>query len=114
MRFPSLFRQPKHQQFHIKPRHYDPVSEDIKNRTDRIKAEMKGKQIEEFRESRIEFKRKTKSAPMTSMIQLLIAVFLGAMVLGWLEYGNEVFYYALWIIVPAYLLYRLKSISKRK
>lgn len=114
MRFPSLFRLPKHQQFRIKPRYYDPVKEEIKERTERIKEQMEGKEGGNYQPSKINFKRKTKSAPATSMLQLGIASLLGLMVLGWLQFGNEVFYYLLWIIVPVYLIYRLKSLRKRK
>lgn len=114
MRFPSLFRLPKHQQFRIQPRYYDPVKEEIKERTERIKEEMEGKETNDYRSSKINFKRKTKSAPMTSMLQLGIAALLGVMVLGWLQFGNEVFYYLLWVAVPVYLLYRLKTLRKRR
>lgn len=114
MRFPSLFRLPKHQQFRIQPRYYDPVKDEIKERTERIKEEMEGKDAGDYRPSRIEFKRKAKSAPATSMLQLGIATLLGLMVLGWLQFGNEIFYYLLWIALPVYLLYRLKTLRKRK
>ncbi len=114
MRFPSLFRVPKYQQFEIKPRYYDPVKEEIKERTERIKQEMEGNEMGEYRPAHISFRRKTRSAPMTSMLQLLIAAVLGMLILGWLQFGNEIFYYALWVIVPGYLLFRLKSLRKRK
>ncbi len=114
MRFPSLFRLPKHQQFRIQPRYYDPVKEEIRERTERIKEEMEGGQTGEHRSSKIAFKRKTKSAPATSMIQLGIAATLGAMVMGWLQFGNDIFYYLLWALIPVYLLYRLKSVRRKK
>lgn len=114
MRFPSLFRLPKHQQFVIKPRYYDPVKEEIKERTERIKERMDGQEGETLQPTKINFKRKTKPAPATSMIQLGIASLLGLMVLGWLQFGNEIFYYLLWVMVPAYLIYRLKSVRRRK
>lgn len=114
MRFPSLFRVPKYQQFEIKPRYYDPIKEEIQERTERIKQEMEGNETGEYRPAHISFRRKTRSAPMTSMLQLLIAVVLGMLILGWLQFGNEIFYYALWLIVPGYLLFRLKSLRKKR
>ncbi|WP_370090287.1 hypothetical protein [Ekhidna sp.] len=114
MRFPSLFRLPKHQQFRIQPRYYDPVKEEIKERTERIKEQMEGKETGEYRATKINFKRKAKSAPATSMIQLGIAALLGLMVLGWLQFGNEVFYYLLWIMLPIYLIYRLKTLKRKR
>ena len=114
MRFPSLFRLPKHQQFRIKLRYYDPVKEEIKERTQKIKERMEGKESGDYKPSKINFKRKTKSAPATSFIQLGIAALLGLMVLGWLQFGNGVFYYLLWIILSVYLIYRLTTLRKRK
>lgn len=115
MRFPSLFRLPKHQQFYIKPRYYDPVKEEIRERTERIKEEMEGKDsdVDQY-SSKISFKRKAKPAPSTSMLQLGIAALLGLIVVGWLQFGNHVFYYALWIVLPIYLVYRLKTLRRRK
>ncbi len=114
MRFPSLFRLPKHQQFRIQPRYYDPVKDEIQERTERIKDEMKGNEAEGNYHSKISFKRKTKSAPATSMIQLGIAALLGALVLGWLQFGGDIFYYMLWLLVPIYLIYRLKTFRRKK
>ena len=114
MRFPSLFRLPKHQQFRIQPRYYDPIKDEIKERTERIKDEMRGSETGEYKSSKISFKRKTKSAPATSMIQLGIAALLGALVLGWLQFGSDIFYYALWLLVPLYLIYRLKTMRRKR
>ncbi len=114
MRFPSLFRLPKYQRFHIQPRYYDPVKEEIKERTERIKNAMEGKEAGDYKPAQISFKRKTKSAPATSMIQLGIAAVLGLMILGWLEFGNDAIYYLLWIAAPVYFLYRLKSIRRKR
>lgn len=114
MRFPSLFRIPKYQRFEIKPRYYDPIKEEIQERTERIKKELEGKDSGDYQPAQISFRRKTKSAPATSMIQLAIAAVLGLMIMGWLQFGNDVFYYLLWILIPGYLLYRLKTIRKQK
>lgn len=114
MRFPSLFRLPRHQQFDIKPRYYDPVKEEIRERTERIKDQLEGKENGDYRSSKINFKRKTTSAPMTSFIQLGIAAMLGIIVVGWLYIGNDIFYYLVWMLVPAYLFYRIKSFRKKR
>lgn len=112
MRF--LFRIPRHQQFQIKPRYYDPVKEEIKERTARIKQRIETGENADYQPTRIEFKRKTKSATSTSLLQLGIATGLGALTLGWLYLGNEVFYYVGWIAIPLYLFFRLKKFNQRK
>lgn len=113
-RFPSLFRLPKHQQFHIQPRYYDPVKEEIAERTERIKGEMKGKETGDYQPSKINFKRKTKKAPAASLMQLFIAASLGGLVFGWLEFGNDIFQIYLIIILGAYLLYRIRKMKARR
>jgi len=112
MRF--LFRIPKHQQFHIKPRYYDPVKEEIKERTERIKLRMEGNENGDYQPTRIEFRRKTKSVSGTSLLQLGIAALLGVLTMSWLYIGNEIFYYAACIAIMLYLFYRLKKLNHRK
>lgn len=109
MRFPSLFRLPRHQQFQIKPRYYDPVKEEIEERTERIKSQLDAGVKAEYQTSRIHFKRKAKAAPATSLIQLVIAASLGGLIFGWLQFGNDIFQYGLMVAVAAYLLYRLNK-----
>ena len=75
---------------------------------------MRGKESGNYQPSKIAFNRKAKSTPATSMLQLGIAAALGLMVLGWLQFGNDIFYYLLWVIVPLYIIYRLKGIVRRK
>lgn len=112
MRFPSLFRLPKHQRFHIEPRYYDPVKMEIKERTERIKQAMKRKITEDYKPTQIHFKRKARASPVASMLQLLIALILGMMVVGWLEFGNRIFYFLFWLVIPTYLLYLFIKMKK--
>lgn len=95
------------------PRYYDPVKEEIKERTERIKQEMEGREKGEYVPSRISFERKTSSVPNSSFLQILIAAILGSLIIGWLYYGNQVFY-AVWLVVPAYLFFRLKKSSQSR
>ena len=114
MRFPSLFRLPRHQRFHIQPRYYDPVKEEIEERTERIKDEMKSGEARNYQPSKINFKRKTKKAPATSLMQLFIAASLGGLIFGWLEFGNDIFQVYLIIILGAYLFYRIRKARARR
>ena len=40
MKLPTIFRTASHQRFSIKPRYYDPIKEEIEERTARIKMEL--------------------------------------------------------------------------
>lgn len=107
VRFPSFIRLPRNKQFEITPRYYDPVKEEITERTERIKREMKGEHSD-YAPGRIKFERKTQAVPSSSFLQMIIAAVLGLSVVGWLFYGNDIFY-ALWLAVPVYLYFRLKN-----
>jgi len=105
MRFPSLFRLPKHQQFEIKPRYYDPVKEFIKEREEMAK---KGELKEGESPSRIRFERRKSSKGMNaSLLQLFIALGLSGLIVGWLYLGDDIVYVLL-LVVPAYLYVRLR------
>lgn len=113
MRFPSLIRLPRNRRFTIEPRYYDPIKEEIEERTRKIKQEMQGKNGDgEYVPGRISFERKTSPVPNSSFLQLLIAAVLGGGVVGWLYYGNVIFY-TLWLIVPIYLFFRLRSLRRK-
>lgn len=113
MRFPSFFRLPKSQQFSIKPRYYDPIKEQIKERTERIKREMETGEKTDYIPGKISFQRKTRSTPNASFLQLVIAAALGGLLIGWLYYGNAIFY-LLWLGVPVYIYFRfVRKIFRR-
>lgn len=93
MKIPSLFRLPQHKRFNYIPRYYDPVKEDIANRTERIKKEL-GVSTEEnkstvhelhqFRSRLSEVYGKRQRAEKRPMlVQMFIAVLL-LMIMYWL------------------------------
>jgi hypothetical protein len=106
MKFPSLIRLPRNKRFEVSPRYYDPIKEEIEERTRRIKQEMESGNAGEYVPGRISFERKTESVPSTSLIQLGIAALLGIMVVGWLFYGGQFFYYVLYAAIPIYIYFR--------
>ena len=104
MRFPSLFRLPRSQQFEIKPRYYDPIKEFVDQRRSLVNSKNG-----EGEKSRISFERRKTSVGMgTSLLQLIIALVLGSMIVGWLFIGNDIFYFGL-ILVPFYLYFRIRK-----
>jgi hypothetical protein len=112
MKFPSLVKLPRNRKFNIEPRYYDPIKEEIEERTARIKSELESDTEHEYTPGKISFERKTTSVPTGSMMQMLIAAILGSLVFGWLYFGNEVFM-VLWLVVPVYLYFRLKRRNNR-
>jgi hypothetical protein len=116
MKFPSLLRTPKHQRFHIEPRYYDPVKEDIKNRKERIRMELKSEKNGATMASGIRgsFQRQQRSAAnaTASVRQLIIVVTFLVLAFGYLEYGTLIFN-IFWLAIPIYLFYRLRGIKRK-
>lgn len=116
MKIPSLTRIPNHKRFNFEPRYYDPVKEDIEERTARIEQE-----IRQFNGDRVSqrlgiagsFARRANYTKNASILQLLIMIFLISLFGGYLLYGNSIFYVFL-LIVPVYFYFRLKRFSKRR
>ncbi|AGA77054.1 hypothetical protein [Echinicola vietnamensis] len=134
MKFPSIFRTASPMRFDIKPRHYDPVKEEIEQRTARIKRELeaegllsngKDQAIEDAYRSaegssiRGAFTqgspiRNKPSALFSSagMLRMIILLVLVGTITGYLYWGIEALYTLLYIgigIAVVLFLIRLKG-----
>lgn len=133
MKLPSLFRTTSNVRYDIKPRYYDPVKEEIEQRTARIKKELESDGLirelgeeQQFRsnlrgsfaQSRgIKEKMDTKTVASTGLIRTLIFLILMGSIFGYLYLGPIVFNYLLYLVVFAlgiYLLKRLKPSKKNE
>ena len=107
----KIFKTATHQRFHIEPRYYDPVKEDIQNRTARIKGEL-GIQDEKFEpgyRSQIagSFRKNMKHTPEqvggnVVILRLTILIVLSIVILGF-AYNLPRLFYLLLLFVPFYL-----------
>ncbi len=113
MKVPSLVRLPRPKNFSFEPRYYDPVKEDINNRTALIKQEM-SQTPRMMGRSNIagSFARRERENKQANVLQLVIVVCLVGLTIGFFYYGNAVFY-LLWAIVPVYLYFRFKNFRRR-
>jgi hypothetical protein len=113
MKVPSLIRLPKPKNFSFEPRYYDPVKEDIHNRTALIKQEM-SQTPHLMGRSNISgsFARREQANRNINLLQLVIVVCLFGLTFGFIYYGDAVFY-LLWAIVPVYLFFRFKKFRRR-
>jgi hypothetical protein len=108
MKVPSLFRIPRYQRFNIVPRHYDPIKEEIEQRTSQIKREMSEEEEGDLkgRSSRIVGAFKTgrsKSGGSATFMQLIIMMLLAFMIFGYIYLGNIALY--IFVTASALLLY---------
>lgn len=111
MRLPSLIRLPRNKQFNIEPRYYDPIKEEVEERTSRINYEMKNGPGE-YHPGRISFSKRSAPMPSTNVLQLAIAAILALLVVGWLYWGNDVAYVFV-IGIPIYFFFRFRKFRRR-
>ncbi len=117
MKFPSLLKTPSHRRFNIEPRYYDPVKEDIEQRTDRIKRTLKIKEMEE-KEGNIghdssiygSFSRNSYYKKHgTGILRFMILIGLTAMVAGYYFLGNIALYVVMGIAIVFYLFRKFQK-----
>jgi hypothetical protein len=123
MKFPSLFtKTPQHQRFSYKPRFYDPVKEEMKEREERIRREIELEKGEANAEtpayrSRIagsfQAARKRSKATDTNAALMRIGsmLFLALFLIAYLQWGQPALYGA-FLIVPFYLYMKFKGNQK--
>lgn len=130
MKFPSIFRTANPSRFDIKPRYYDPIKEELEQRTSRIKKELEaegklGVISEEDRLQRYETSirgafaqhqgiREKGNSMMnsTGMIRSLIFLFLITGLGGYIYLGPVIFEYLMYlgiIVAAVYYFTRLKK-----
>lgn len=111
MKFPSILKIPEHKKFRMPNRYYDPIKEDIQNRTDLIKAEMDRRESldpdHSDYQSRIEGAFSQKSyykESKSGMLRFTLMVLLSAGAVGYLYLGNIVLYSIIGLLVLIYFL----------
>jgi hypothetical protein len=133
MKFPQIFRTTQPMRFDIKPRYYDPVREEIEQRTARIKKELQadGKlPVEDGDEEGLSYysssirgsftggsqiKGRTSSALHSAgMIRLVIFVLLIVSLFGYIYYGPEAIYIPLYIVAGISLLFVFFRLKRKQ
>lgn len=118
IRVPSIIRLPKYKSFEYIPRHYDPVKEEIEERTRRLRQEIIEEEHEYVSNLAGAFRKKSDYSSMGSkysagVLQLFIAALLLGTFTGYLFYGNKIFYILL-LAAPVYLYFRIRGILAKR
>jgi hypothetical protein len=133
MKLPSIFKTASHQRFSIKPRYYDPIKEEIEERTSRIKKELEQEGLIEPEEAGgSEFPRrsamkgsfstyrgmKTRDTSVfnsTGIIRTLLFLGMVAAAFGYIYIGSSIFTYLSYVAIGGGGFYfLLKFLKKRK
>ncbi|SEF70346.1 hypothetical protein [Algoriphagus boritolerans] len=132
MKFPSIFRTASPMRYDIKPRYYDPIKEEIEQRTSRIKKELENEGLLQpgdetnlngygtgIRGSFSQYKgikqRDTSLFSSTAMIRTLLFLAMVMLAFGYIYIGPEIFTYLLYVGMIAagiFIFFRLKNRAK--
>ncbi len=109
MKIPSLFRIPDYKRFNFEPRYYDPVKEDIENRTARIKFDLSEKSLSTYRRSIHEtFQKRDRQTKRANLMQLILIIIMMSTIAAWLYFGNVAVYVFL-VVFPLDVWVRTKN-----
>lgn len=132
MKFPSIFRTASPMRYDIKPRYYDPVKEEIEQRTSRIKKELENEGVlepidedksEEYgsgiKGSFAKYKgikqRETSFFSSTAMIRTFLFLAMILATFGYIYIGEEIFSYLLYaglFSAGIYIFFKIKNRAK--
>jgi len=108
MRFPTLTRLPKNKRFNFQPRYYDPIKEEIEERTSRIKGEIDRSKNSSYRENiSAAFRSRRRAEKKSGVMQFGFVLLFALIFFGYLLYGEKVFM-AFLILIPIYIWLKLK------
>ena len=113
MKLPSFIKLPGHKKFTITPRYYDPIKEEIMERTEAIKRIMSRKENFGIRNHKITFEGRSSQRRDALGKQMVIALGLSLGIMGWLYFGNYILN-LLWLIIPTYLILKFKKKGIRR
>jgi hypothetical protein len=110
MKLPSLTRLPKNKRFNFQPRYYDPIKEEIEERTSRIKKEI-GDSSEYYREHiSSAFRRRARTEKTSGILQFIFVISFVVIFFGYIYYGSQIFY-AFIILIPLYIWIKRRNRS---
>ncbi len=121
MKLPSLLPRQSNKRFEFSPRYYDPVKEDIKNRTEMIRRELQGSEVDLDEESptyglRIKGAYSRRATPASAnnagALRLLIIVVLGLFFYAYFT-SNNIAFIVLFLILGLYFWARKKGLLEK-
>lgn len=109
MKLIPIFKMPRNKRFNFAPRYYDPIKEEVKERTEMIRkhGDLSGA---EFYRSNISqaFARKSRRHTKGNALQFSFVILFAAVIIGYLYFGAAALYSFL-IILPLYILIKLRK-----
>ncbi len=103
MKIPTLSRLPKNKRFNFQPRYYDPIKEEIEERTSRIKSELDKSSTQSYRDNiSSAFRRRSRTDKKSGVMQFGFVILFALIFFGYLLYGEKIFF-AFLVLIPFYV-----------
>lgn len=108
MRLPTLTRLPKNKRFNFQPRYYDPVKEELQERTSRIRSELDESKAATYRENiSAAFRRRRRAERKSGVMQFGFVIAFVLIFIGYLSFGEKIFFSFL-LLIPIYIWLKIK------
>ncbi len=108
MKFQFLSRIPKNKRFNFQPRYYDPIKEEMEERTNRIKTK-KDPGERSYRENiSAAFRRRSRVQRRSGILQFSFVILFALIFFGYIFYGGKIFF-AFLFLIPFYIWIKLKK-----
>ena len=131
MKLPTIFKTSSHQRFAIKPRYYDPIKDEIEERTSRIKRELEEDgQLERsgeydeiqagaslrgaFSSFRGMKPRDNPSFNATTLIRTLLFLAMVTAAFGYIYIGPDIFTYLGYFALAVFSIYYFFKLKKKQ
>jgi hypothetical protein len=127
MKFTQLFTKiPDYKRFNYKPRHYDPVEEERREREEKIRQEINAEQLREIEDDNLHgyrrrlpgsFKTAKKTVtvqrdPTSNTLRLIILLVITVGLIAFIQYGQIAIYGVALIIIPFYLYLKFRKFRR--
>jgi hypothetical protein len=108
MKLPLIFKTPRNKRFNFEPRYYDPIKEEIRERTEMIRRQLKSNDTEYIHSSISQaFAKRSREYNKGNAMQFSFIIVFIAVIIGYLYFGNAALISFL-VVLPVYILLKLK------
>jgi len=110
MKLLPIFKVAKNKKFNFTPRYYDPIKEEIKERTEAIRRQLEGGiDTETFRSNKSgAFSQRSRRHSSANVLQFSFIIVFVTVVIAYLYFG-PVALYSFLILLPLYVLIKLRK-----
>lgn len=109
MKLLTIFKTAQNKKFNFTPRYYDPIKEEIKERTNAIRKQLDGTETGIYQSNISKaFTQRSRRQSSINMMQFLFVIAFIAVAIAYLYYG-PIALYSFLIVLPIYIVIKLRK-----